>query len=181
MRGPIHTVEDHEEWTRIVEGSDSGVYMMQGFVVFDETMNRAVTDKRTVEKATRRLAQRKGWDEAFAVVIGPMTTVRPVDGETFDRRTPSTVTELGDAGGWWLLVPVDYLDGVDDPRLEFHIRQGSSDLIFRAVEAVALRGGPFPKLAEFDYTVEYAVKDKCLYTYNDHPDAPRLARGLLDN
>lgn len=122
MRGSLRPVEDHEEWTKIVEGADSGVYAMQGFVVRDETMNRFVADQRTVEKAARRLARRKGWEEALTFVAGPMTTAQPVAGEAFDRRSPSTVAGLGDEGGWWLVVPVDYLDQVDDPRLEFHIR-----------------------------------------------------------
>lgn len=181
MSGRIQTVEDHEEWTSIVEGSDSGVYVMQGFIVRDETMNRFVTDQRVVAKAARRLARRKGWDEVLTTVTDPMTTVQPSDGEIFDHPTPSRATSLGDQGGWWMIVPVDYLDQVDDPRLEFHVRQGSSELIFWAVEAVALRSGPFPQLLEFGYNVEYALKDRILYMYNDHPDAPRQTQDLLDD
>jgi hypothetical protein len=179
MQGEVRPVEDHEEWAQLAD-SETGAYVMQGFVVHDETMNRFVTDQRTVDKACLRLARRKGWDEQLTAVAGPLTTVQPADGETFDRPTPGHVTEFDEEGGWWLLVPVDYLDQVDDPRLEFHVRLGSSELIFWAVEAVALRGGPFPKLPEFGYTVEYAIKDKTLYMYNDHPDAPRQTRDFLN-
>ncbi len=180
MQGEFRSVQDHEEWTKIVADSDTGAYVMQGFMVHDRTMNRPVTDQRTIEKAVRRLARLKGWDEQLTAVTGPLTTIIPVDGETFDRPTPSRITKLDDEGGWWLLVPVDYLDQVDDPRLEFHVRQGSSELIFWAVEAVALRGGPFPKLPEFGYTVEYAIKNRTFYMYNDHPDAPRQTREFFN-
>ncbi len=146
MEGEVRSIQDHEEWTKIVADSETGAYAIQGFAVYDRTMNRSVTDERTMEKAVRRLARLKGWNEEMAGVVGPLTTRIPADGETFDRPTPSHVMELGDKGGWWILVPVDYLDQVDDPRLEFHVRQGSSELLFWAVEAVALRGGPVPLL-----------------------------------
>jgi hypothetical protein len=107
MEGEVRSIRDHEEWTKIVADSDTGAYVMQGFVVHDQTMNRPVTDRRAIEKAVRHLARRKGWDLQLTGYAGTLAGVIPT-GETFDRL------EFGDDGGCRLVVPVDYLAQLDD-------------------------------------------------------------------
>jgi hypothetical protein len=81
VEGEVRSTQDHEEWTKIVADSDTGAYVMQGFVVHDRTMNRPVTDERTVGKALRLLARRKGWDEQLTGYAGPLGGMIPTGGD----------------------------------------------------------------------------------------------------
>jgi hypothetical protein len=81
-------------------------------------------------------------------------------------------------GGWWVVVPIDYLEGVTHQEdLEFHADYEDREIVFWAFEAHVERFGG-PKLPEFDHKVEFALRGTDLYVHDDHPDALRYTWGL---
>ncbi len=182
MRGNIVPVEDHEEWTKIVADSDTGAYVMQGFMIHDKTNNARVTNRGAAVKVLKALARRKGWDERLVTMTSPLEAHIPLD-PTAPRDKPARgrVVNVREEGMWWVIVPVDYLDQLDDPegRLEFHVplkkKKEERLVILWAFEAHKKRTGE-PQPLEFDYTVEFAIKDRVLHTYNDHPGAEHAAK-----
>ena len=79
-------------------------------------------------------------------------------------------------GGWWLVVPIDYLEGAAHPGLEFHADYEGQEIVFWVFEAHVKRFGG-PKLPEFDHQVEFALRAKDLYVHDYHPDALRYMWG----
>ncbi len=179
MQGDVRPVEDHEEWTRIVADADGGVFTMQGFMVHNTTKDRPVTERHIVEQAVEDVVRRKGWGE-LASVAGPMQAHQPINPNAWqrpDKKAKGYVRDFKSIGGWWLIVPVDYLDDLDDPQsMCFDVELRKRAVSLWAFEAYTERHDPGSKIPEFDYNVEYALKDSALYMYNDHPAAGRQTR-----
>ncbi len=181
-------VEDHEDWLRIVERSETGAYSMQGFMAYDAEevgggRRKLVTDQGVVEEALAALGAEFGWG-SLAAVTGPLITT---DEEVGARRPDGTVAHAGGplgarrhtsaiAGGWWLVVPVDYPDDLHDPeRAEFRTRVGGRRIVLYARELAEKRSGR-TSLREFDFSVEFAIADGAVCVYDDHPEAPAITR-----
>ncbi len=113
---------------------------------------------------------------------GPMTTGEAV----FEARAGEEPRFVGDEsrtveGGWWLVLPVDYHEDFHDPeRCEFRVRMCGRDVALFARELSERRSGE-TSLAEFGYTVEYAVVGGDVCVYNDHPDAPEATRAIIES
>jgi hypothetical protein len=162
----VHPVWDYVEWTRLARDAEGGVFVAQGFVVRDDTRGGCPTDPLEVEGALGVVAERQGW--ALADVGGRMTSGIGSSG----MGDPGTQLE----GGWWIVVPVNYLGGASHPDLEFRAEYEGRDIVFWAIEAHVERfGGPKPP--EFDHRVEFALRGKDLYVHDYHPDAPWHAWG----
>ncbi|MDP9474841.1 MAG: hypothetical protein M3R38_03975 [Actinomycetota bacterium] len=179
-------VADHEEWTRIVEKSESGAYAMQGFAAYAEVgggRRKLITDQRVVDEALAALREEFGWG-GLAAVTGPLITtdeevgtkrahgtVAPAEGPPGARRQSRTVE-----GTWWIIVPVDYAQDLHDPeRAEFRARVGGRRVVLHARELAEKRSGR-TSLREFDFSVEFAVADGAVCVYDDHPEAPAIVR-----
>jgi hypothetical protein len=158
----VRPVRDHEEWTRLACDAEGGIFLAQRFVVRDETRGGYVTDPFEVEGALAVVAEDEGW--ALADVGGAL-----VSGEG-----PSDTDGAGARmeGGWWIVVPADYLEEADDPNLEFRADYGGREIVFWAFEAHAKRSGG-PKLSEFEHEVEFVLWGQTLYVHDDHPDVLR--------
>ncbi len=173
-------VRDREEWLRLVERA-KGVYSQHGFMAFNASVppsspRRLITDKRVVEIAVEELARELGWGE-FVGVAGPLT----IEESIFEVRCAEEPRYLGDQsrtveGGWWLILPVDYHEDFHNPeRCEFRVRARGRHVALYARELAERRAGKPTTLAEFEYTVEYAVVGRYFCVYNNHPDAPENA------
>lgn len=176
---------DHEAWLKIVEMADGGVFSMHGFTAYNPSAppsspRRLVTDQRVVEGAVERLREEFGWGE-LAGVNAPMTTGVAV----FEGRAGEEPRYVGEEsrpvqGGWWLRTPVDYHEHFHDPeRFEFRVRSRGRDVALYAREFAERRAGK-SSLAEFDYTVEYALVGGDIYVFNDHPDAPEVTQAVIE-
>lgn len=177
--------EDHEAWLKVVEKAEGGVFSMHGFTAYNPSApptseRRLITDQRVVEEAVGRLRDEFGWGE-LAGVNGPMTTGVAV----FEARSGEEPRYAGDEsrpveGGWWLRLPVDYHERFHDPeRCEFRVRARGRDVALHAREFAERRAGR-TSLAEFDYTVEYALVGGDVYVFNDHPDAPEATGAMIE-
>ena len=141
-------VEDHAEWAAIAAGSDTGAYRVEGFVVRDATTEELVTEPDVVERAVEELAQSKGWDLRLAVVRGQLMTSR--------------------FGCWWVSVPVDYLDGLDDrPAMTFDVELGDRSVSLWAYEHYAEVEEPERVIPEFEHIVEMGVNGGTMYVYEE--------------
>jgi hypothetical protein len=162
----VRSVRDHEEWTRLSRDTGGEVFIAQGFVVRDGTNGGYVTDPLAVEGALGVVAEHKGWP--LADVGGPMVSgPKPAEADGFGTRKE---------GGWWLVVPADYLEDATHPDLEFRAEYEDREIVFWAFEAHAERFGG-PKLIEFEHEVEFVLRGRTLYVHDDHPDARRRCVG----
>jgi hypothetical protein len=162
----VHPIWDHDEWTRLTRDAEGRIFVAQGFIVRDETRAAHVTDPLEVEGALGVVAEREGWP--LADVGGPIVSSlkQPADGCSAQMK-----------GGWWAVVPIDYLEGATYQDLEFHADYEDRKIVFWAFEAHVERFGG-PKLPEFDHKVEFALWDKDLYVHDEHPDALQYTWGL---
>lgn len=178
-------IEDHEEWLRVAEKSDGGVFSMHGFMAYNpsappSSSRRYITDQRVIEKVVEKLRNQFGWGE-LAGVPGPMTTSLA----HLEAREGEGIRYLGYEnqpieGGWWVVLPVDYHENFHDPeRCEFQVRVCGRDVAFYAREYAERRAGK-TSLEEFDYTVEYASVGGAVHVFNDHPEAESVTRDLLE-
>ena len=159
-------VRDQEQWTRLSRDAGGEVFIAQGFVVRDETHGGYVTDALAVEGALGVVAEDEGW--ALTDVGGPMVSgPKPADVDGFGTRIE---------GGWWLVVPADYLEDATHPDLEFHADYEDREIVFWAFEAHVERFGG-PKLLEFEHEVEFVLRGRTLYVHDDHPDELRRYAG----
>ncbi len=101
MQSEFGTVKDHEEWARLTADAEGCVFKAEVFYVHNSTKNKPVRKWHTVEQAVTEVARRKGWGGG---VVGAAKYRRP--GEIEARRGE---------GEWWITVPIDYLNDVDDP------------------------------------------------------------------
>lgn len=178
MKGAIKHVEDHEEWAGIAADSDTGAYAIQGFMLHNWTKDKPVTEFNVASAAIAELASRKGWDARLCSHVGAMETYRAADPDApvvSGRKAPGYVTGFRDAGGWWLCVPIDYLDQLDEPEhMSFEVSLKKRDVSLWAFEAYTKRHDPQSAIAEFSTTSEMALKDGTLYMYSDHPANERM-------
>jgi hypothetical protein len=165
----VHPVWDHEEWTRLARDAEGGIFVAQGFVVRENTRGGYVTDPLEVEGALRVVAEHERW------------TLADVGGPIVSCTKPLTVDYLGTQmeGGWWIVVPIDYLEDANHPALEFHAEYEGREIVFWAFEAHVKRFGG-PKLPEFDHKIEFALRGKDLYVHDDYPDVRRHHVGSKD-
>ena len=179
MNGHVELIEDHEEWTEIVSEADGGVFTMQGFLVHNVTKDRPVSERHIVEQAVEEVARRKGWG-TLAGVSGPMQSHQPINQKAWerpDKQVQGYVRDFKSVGGWWLIVPVDYLSDLDNPdSLCFDVDLRKRAVSLWAFEHYVEKHEPENKLPEFDYNVEYALKGDTLYMFDDHPATPQQAR-----
>jgi hypothetical protein len=162
----VRPVRDHEEWTRLSRDAEGEVFIAQGFVVRDEKDGGYVTDPLAVEGALGVVAEHKGWP--LADVGGPMVSgPKPAEADGFGTRME---------GGWWLVVPADYLEDATHPDLEFHAHYKDREIVLWAFEAHVERFGG-PKLLEFEHEVEFVLRGRTLYVHDDHPDELRRCVG----
>ncbi len=183
-------VEDHEEWLRLVERADGGVYAMHGFMAFNAcappgSPRRLIADQKVVERAVERLREEFGWGKLTGV-NGPMTTGEAVfEASPGDPSPGEQPRYVGDRsrpveGGWWVRMPVDYPDYFHDPeRCLFRVRACGREVALFARE-LSERRSVKTSLAEFDYTVEYALVGRYICVFNDHPDAPEVTQALME-
>ncbi len=161
MEHEVRPVEDREEWSRIAEAADGPVITLKGFQVQDTTVDRPVGKKKTVEKLARAL----GWELARGLaVVTPLNLVRA-----------GGVSQRVGGGGWWIGVPVDFLEG--DPsggRLEWAVAHKGHEHVLWCIQEFMRRTQPGRMPADFRYSVEMCIKDGALYSFHDHPDAPRM-------
>ena len=162
----VHPVWDHEEWMHLARDAEGGIFIAQGFVVRDNTRGGYLTDPLEVEGALDVVAEHERW------------TLADVGGPIIPGTGPSDAGDLGTQmeGGWWVVVPIDYLEGAIHPDLEFHADYESRDIVLWAFEAHVERFGG-SKLPEFDHRVEFALRGKDLYVHDYHPDALRYTWG----
>jgi hypothetical protein len=156
-------VWDHAEWTRLARNAEGGVLVTQAFVVRDETRGQYVTDPLEVEEALTVLAEHKRWP--LTDVGGPLILGEEApDVDSFGAEME---------GGWWLLVPTDYLqDTDDDQRFEFRSGYGDREIVFWAFGAHVKRSGS-PKLPQLEHVVEFALRGQTLYMHDEHSTALR--------
>ena len=152
----VHPVWDHEEWTQLARDAEGGIFVTQEFVVRDNTRGGYVTDPLDVEGALGVVAEHQRW--TLADVGGAILLSTGPSGS----GDPATLLE----GGWWILVPIGYLEGAIHPDLEFHADYESREIIFWAFEAHVERFGG-RKLPEFDHQVEFALRGKELYVHRN--------------
>lgn len=180
-------VEDHEEWLTLAGRAEGGVYALHGFMAFNasappSSTRRLITDQKVVEAAVERLGREFGWGR-LAGVSGPMTTGEAVfEARAGSLEEPRYVGDESRAveGGWWLVLPVDYHEDLTDrERCLFRTRARGRDVALYAREFDERRAGK-TSLAEFDYTVEYAVVGSYICVYNNHPDAPEATRAMME-
>lgn len=129
----VHPVWDYEEWMRLARDAEGGIFRAQGFVVRDETNGGYLSDPLEVEGALRVVAKHERWtlaDVGGPIVSGPKQQPADVDG--FGTQME---------GGWWLVVPIDYLEGATHPGLEFHADYEGQEIVFWALEAHVKRFG----------------------------------------
>ncbi len=175
--------EDREEWLTLAGRAEGGVYAMHGFMAFDTSAQpgsprRLITEQGVVEAAVEGLRGEFGWG-ALAGVRGPITTCVSVF-EVLAIGEPRYVGDESDPvqGGWWLALPVDYhWDLHDRKRCLFRAR--GRDVALYAREFDERRVGK-TSLAEFDYTVEYAVVGNDICVYSDRPDGPEATRDTME-
>jgi hypothetical protein len=160
----VRPVPDHDEWARLAR--DGGIFVVQGFTAYDQTRGEYLRDPLEVEGAIAVIAERKGW--LLTDVNGPLVSgIEHLDVNSFGR---------GLEGGWWIVVPIDYLEDADDQRLEFRADYEGKEIVFWAFEAHAKRFGG-PRLLEFDHKVEFALRGETLYMHDDYLDALRQQTG----
>jgi hypothetical protein len=158
----VRPVRDHEEWTRLSRDAEGEVFIAQGFVVRDEKDGGYVTDPLAVEAALGVVAEHKGLplaDVGCPMVSGP----KPAEADGSGTRME---------GGWWLVVPADYLEDATHPDLEFHADYEGREIVLWAFEAHVERFGG-PRLIEFEHEVEFVLRGRTLYVHDDHPDELR--------
>ena len=154
----VHPVWDHEEWTRLARDAEGGIFVAQGFVVRESTRGSYVNDPLEVEGALRVVAEHERW--ALADVGGPIVS----------GAKPSHVARSGTPqmeGGWWIVVPIDYLEDDNHPDLQFHADYEGREIVFWAFEAHVERFGG-PKLPEFEHKVEFALRGRDLYVHDEY-------------